>query len=101
MNIFIGNLSYDVSEEELRGLFTTYGNVTNVALTGDSSPRISATQRDSQYTSRESRAYAYVEMPNETEALAAILGVQGMHMGGRPVTVVQAMPLEKKKTKSR
>ncbi len=101
MNIFVGNLSPEVSEDELRGFFTAYGHVSNVALTGDSYPTISATQRKSQYTNRASQAYAYIEMPDDTEALAAILGVHGTQMGGRPVTVVQAMPLEKKKPKSR
>ncbi len=101
MNIFVGNLSPKVSEDEVRGFFTAYGHVSNVALTGDSYSTIGATQRKSQYTNRESRGYAYVEMPHDTEALAAILGMHGKQIGGLAVTVLQAMPLEKKTAKSR
>ena len=42
MNIFVGNLSHEVSEDDLRGFFTAYGYAANVALVGDSYPPSSA-----------------------------------------------------------
>ncbi len=101
MNIFVGNLSHEVSEDDLRGFFTAYGRVSNVALTSDSYSTFRSSRRKNQYSNRESRGYAYVEMPDETEARAAILGVRGTQMGGLAVTVVQAMPMDKKKPKNK
>ncbi|MBI2871892.1 MAG: RNA-binding protein [Chloroflexi bacterium] len=100
MNIFVGNLSHKVSEDDLRGFFTAYGCVSNVALTGDPSPAFNA-PRKSHYSDRAPRGYAYVEMPDEKEALAAILGIQGKPIGGLAVTVIQALPMEKKKHQNR
>ena len=101
MNIFVGNLSNEVSEDELRGFFTAYGRVSNVALTSDSYQTFASPRRKSQYSNRESLGYAYVEMPDETEALAAILGVHGTRVGGLAITVIQAMPMEKKKPQNK
>ncbi len=101
MNIFVGNLSPEVSEDDVRGLFTAYGHVAKVALIGDSYPPSSTPQRKSQYTNRESRGHAYVEMPDATEALAAILGINGTQIRGLAVTVIQAMPMEKKLSRSK
>lgn len=101
MNIFVGNLSPKVSEDDVKGLFTAYGQVATVSLIGDSYSQSSVTQRKSQYTNRESRGHAYVEMPHDTEALAAILGIHGKQIGGLAVTVLQAMPMEKKVPKNR
>ena len=101
MNIFVGNLSHEVSQEDLTGFFTAYGRVSNVTMTGDSYPTFHLPRRSSQYSNRQSRGYAYVEMPDETEALAAILGVHGTEIAGLAVTVVQAMPMEKKKPQNR
>ncbi len=100
MNIFVRNLSNEVSEDDLKSLFTVYGDVAAVALTGDSYPQSSAPRRKSQYTDRESRGYAYVEMPHDTEALAAILGIHGTQVGGLAITVLQAMPMGKKISKN-
>lgn len=97
MNIFVGNLSHKVSEDDLKSCFTAYGCVSSVVMTSDSCLNFSAPRRNSQYTRREAQGYAYVEMPDKTEALAAILGVQGTQMGGRVVTVVEAKPMEKKR----
>lgn len=101
MNIFVGNLSPEVSEDDLRGFFAAYGHVATVALIGDSYSQSSAPRRKSQYTNRVSRRHAYVEMPDATEALAAILGIHGTHIGGLAVTVIQAMPMEKKTSRNR
>jgi len=100
MNIFVRNLSSHVSEDDLKSLFSAYGDVTAVALTCDSYPQTGAFGRKSQYTDREPRGYAYVEMPHDTEALAAILGIDGMQVWGLALTALQAMPLEKKTSKT-
>lgn len=101
MNIFVGNLSHEVSEDDLKSFFTAYGDVATVALIGDAYPSFSAPRRKSQYSDRESRGYAYVEMPHDAEALSAILGIHGKQIGGLAVTVLQAMPMEKKVSKNR
>ena len=100
MNIFVGNLSRQVSEEDLKSCFMAYGCVSSVVMTGDSCLNFSAPRRNSQYTRREAQGYAYIEMPDQTEALAAILGVQGTQIGGLVVTVVEAKPMEKKKPRA-
>jgi RNA recognition motif-containing protein len=99
MNIFVGNLSYEVSEDDLRGFFTAYGHVANVALISGSYLQSSAPRRKSQYSDRELRGHAYVEMPDAAEAQAAILGVQGAQIRGSAVTVIQALPMEKNTSK--
>ena len=99
MNIFVGNLSHEVSEDDLKGFFTAYGHVATVALVGNSSSPFSATRRESQYSHQESRRHAYVEMPLETEALAAIQGIHGIQIWGLAVAVLQALPMEKRKPK--
>lgn len=99
MNIFVGNLSREVSESDLKSFFAAYGQVASVALIGDPSPSVSTRVRKSQYSNRLSRAYAYVEMPDQKEAGVAISEADGKLIGGLPITVLQAMPIEKKKAK--
>ena len=101
MNIFVGNLSYKVSEDDLRGFFAAYGHVANVSLISDSYPQSGASRRNSQYSNRESQGHAYVEMPDAVEAQAAILGAHGMQIRGLAVTVIQALPMEKKKPQNK
>ncbi|MBF8267468.1 MAG: RNA-binding region [Dehalococcoidia bacterium] len=99
MNIFVGNLSHEVSEDDLKGFFTAYGHVDTVAMIGDFHPPFSTPRRKSQYSHQESRRHAYVDMPLETEALAAIQGIHGMQIWGLAVAVLQALPMERKKPK--
>jgi RNA recognition motif-containing protein len=77
--IYIGNCSYDVTEEQLRGLFATYGEVESVTVVMD---------RD---TGRP-RGFAFVEMPDASAARAAIKGVDGTDLGGRALKVNEARP---------
>ena len=77
MNIFIGNLAYTTTEEEVRQLFEPYGVVDSVNL----------------ITDRETgrlRGFGFVEMPDATEARAAIAGLNGTSVGGRPLNVTDA-----------
>jgi RNA recognition motif-containing protein len=76
-NIYVGNLNVAVTEDEVRGLFQAYGAVATVTLVKD---------RD---TSR-SRGFAFVEMPNDGEAEAAINALNGTPFGQQPLTVNEA-----------
>jgi len=76
MNIFVGNLPFTASEEEIRALFAEYGNVESVRL---------ITDRD---TGR-SRGFGFVEMEHEA-ANAAIQALNGTEMGGRALRVNEA-----------
>ena len=81
MNIYVGNLSYDVSDEELGEAFAVHGTVTSARVIRD------------RYTDR-SRGFGFVEMENDTEAEAAIAELNGKPIKGRPVNVNQARPRE-------
>jgi RNA recognition motif-containing protein len=84
MNIFVGNLTWTTTEEELAQLFHPYGEIARVQI---------ATDRD---TGR-SRGFGFVEMPNATEAQAAIDGLNGTSLGGRPLTVNEARQREERR----
>jgi len=81
MRIFVANISFATTEEELRELFESYGMVDRAQI---------MTDRD---TGR-SRGFGFVEMPDTTEAQAAIDGLHGTSLGGRPLTVNEARPRE-------
>ena len=83
MQIFVGNLAYTMTEEDVRQLFEGYGMVDTVRL---------ATDRD---TGRP-RGFGFVEMPDATEAQAAIDGLNGTSLAGRPLTVNEARPREER-----
>jgi RNA recognition motif-containing protein len=78
-NIYVGNCSFDVTEQQLRDLFSAYGAVDSVSV---------ITDRD---TGRP-RGFAFVEMSNHAEAQAAIKGVNGTEQGGRTLKVNEAKP---------
>ena len=79
MNIYVGNLSDGVTEEELRQAFETHGRVESVNIIKD---RFSG----------ESRGFGFVEMPAKAEAEAAIAGMNGQELSGRTLNVNQARP---------
>lgn len=81
MNIFIGNLSFSTTEEELHAEVAAFGEVTSVNIIMD---------RD---TGR-SRGFGFVEMANSDEAQAAIASLNGKQVGGRALTVNEARPRE-------
>jgi cold-inducible RNA-binding protein len=78
-NIFVGNLSFNTTEDELRSMFESYGRVDRVSL---------MTDRD---TGR-SRGFAFVEMVDEGEAEKAIAALNGSTVGGRSLNVNEARP---------
>jgi cold-inducible RNA-binding protein len=79
VNIFVGNLDYNVTEETIRALFERYGAVNSTRI---------MTDRD---TGR-SRGFAFVEMPNDNEAGQAITALNGRDMDGRALNVNEARP---------
>jgi len=81
MRIFVGNLAYTTTDAELRQVFEPYGAVGHVII---------YTERD---TGR-SRGFGFVEMPDATEAQAAIDGLNGTRLGGRTINVSEARQRE-------
>ena len=81
MNIYVGNLSYDSTEDEIRELFTPFGEVERASIVMDR-----ATGR--------SRGFGFVEMPDDSQAQQAIDELNGKDLGGRTLTVNQARPRE-------
>jgi len=79
MNIYVGNLSYQASEDDIRQAFAAFGEVTSVAIIKDKE------------TGR-SRGFAFVEMANSPEGTAAITGLNGKDLKGRALTVNEARP---------
>jgi RNA recognition motif-containing protein len=79
MKLYVGNLPYNTSEDDLRNLFSPYGNVDSVAV---------ITDRD---TGR-SKGFGFVEFGDDTEARNAITGLSGQEFGGRALTVNEARP---------
>ena len=78
-NIFVGNLDFNTSEDELRNLFGTYGQVDRVSI---------MTDRD---TGR-SRGFGFVEMANAEDGEKAIAALNGTQLGGRTLNVNEARP---------
>ena len=81
MRLFVGNFAFTTTKEELRQLFEAYGDVEQVRIITDPE------------TGR-SRGFGFVEMPDATEAQAAIDGLNGTSLGGRPLTVNEARERE-------
>ena len=79
MNIYIGNLSREVTEDELRKAFEAFGQVTSVNIIKD------------RY-SNESRGFGFVEMATKSEAQAAITGLNGTSLRDRTLSVSEARP---------
>jgi len=78
-NIFVGNLSFNTSEDELRQAFAAYGQVDRVSI---------LTDRD---TGR-SRGFGFVEMANNEDGEKAIAALNGTQIGGRTINVNEARP---------
>lgn len=79
MNIYVGNLPFETDDESLRSMFEKYGEVSSAKVIAD------------QYSGR-SRGFAFVEMPNDEQANAAIEEMNGNQVGGRTLKVSEARP---------
>lgn len=79
MNIYVGNLSYEATEEDLKEAFGAFGKVDTVKIIKDN------------YTGR-SKGFGFVEMPAKSEAQSAIEGLNGKDLKGRSLNVNEARP---------
>ncbi|GAB6040193.1 RNA recognition motif domain-containing protein [Endothiovibrio diazotrophicus] len=83
MNIYVGNLPYSVTDGDLREAFGAYGNVTSATVISDK-------------FSGQSKGFGFVEMSDNSEADAAIKGLNGADMKGRALKVNEAKPREQR-----
>lgn len=79
MNIYVGNLSFEVTDEDLRETFEAYGQIDSATVVKD------------KFSGR-SRGFGFVEMPSKDEASAAISGLDGKDLKGRALKVNEARP---------
>ena len=87
MDIYVGNLSYDITAEELREAFEQHGEVASAKIVTD------------RETGR-SKGFGFVEMPNEAEGEAAIAELNGAMLKGRTARVNQARPRDERPARS-
>ena len=79
MNLYVGNLNYRVKESDLREVMEEYGTVDSVRI---------ITDRET----RRSKGFAFIEMPDSSEASNAINALNGPEYAGRPMVVKEALP---------
>lgn len=79
MNIYVGNLPYSVTETDLKDRFSEFGDVASATLISDK-------------FSGQSKGFGFVEMPNDTEADAAIKALNETDLNGRNIKVNEARP---------
>jgi RNA recognition motif-containing protein len=85
MNLYIGNLSRDVTEDDLREAFQPFGKLESVSLIKDKFSGVS-------------KGFAFIEMPEKAEADAAIAGLHGKELKGRSMDVNEARPREDRRS---
>ena len=85
MNIYVGNLSLEMTEDELRKEFTEFGEVISVTI-----------MNDKYIGSGQPRGYGYVEMVSKSEGATAIANLEGKKLRNWVVNVVEALPLSNK-----
>ena len=83
MNIYVGNLAYSVTESDLKEAFSEFGEVTSVNLIKDK-------------FSGQSKGFGFIEMPSNSEADAAIKGMNDRDLKGRNIKVNPAKPREER-----
>jgi RNA recognition motif-containing protein len=88
VNIYVSNLAYSVTDDDLRQLFESYGAVDKVSI---------ITDRDT----GQSRGFGFVEMPDSHAAQSALQGLQAKTLAGRTLTVNEARPREPRRESSR
>ena len=87
MNIFVGNLAFGATDQDIRQLFEPYGTVDTINIITD------------RYTGH-SRGFGFVEMPDSRAAQSAMQGLQGKELDGRTLTVNEAKPREPRREPS-
>jgi RNA recognition motif-containing protein len=79
MNIYVGNISWNLKDQDLSNLFATYGEVTSAKIVND------------KFTNR-SKGFGFVEMANDEQAQAAIAALNGSEVDGRNIVVNESRP---------
>ena len=87
MNIYVGNLSYNINEDSLKAMFDGFGKVDNVKIIMD------------RFTGK-SKGFGFIEMPNNSEADQAIKALNGKFVEGKNIKVNQANPGGKRSKKT-
>jgi len=87
MNIYVGNVKYEMTGEQLQEMFSVYGEVSSARIISD------------RETGR-SKGFGFVEMPNDSEAKAAIDATNEKEIGGRTLKVNEARPREERPRRS-
>ena len=87
MNIYAGNLSWNLKDQDLQNLFAAHGEVTSAKIVND------------KFTGR-SKGFGFVEMGSDAEAQAAISAMNGQQYGGRGLVVNEARPMEPRPPRS-
>ncbi len=83
MNIYVGNLSYEITDDEVKDLFSPHGEIASVSIIKDKH-------------SGQSKGFGFVEMPNQAEAEEAIKALNESELKGRNIKVNQAKPKEER-----
>ncbi len=83
MNIYVGNLSYEITDDEVRDIFSPHGEISSVSIIKDKH-------------SGQSKGFGFVEMPNQAEAEEAIKTLNESDLKGRNIKVNQARPKEER-----
>ena len=86
MNIYVGNLSLDITEEELRREFIAFGEVISVVI-----------MNDKYIGSGQTRGYGFVQMASKSEGAAAVTSLKGKRLNSRVIDVIEALPLSDKR----
>lgn len=85
MNIYVGNLSLETTEDELRKEFAEFGQVISITI-----------MNDKYIGSGQPKGYGYVEMASKSEGATAIAHLEGKRLRDRVVSVIEALPLSDK-----
>jgi RNA recognition motif-containing protein len=83
MNIYVGNLSYEITDDEVKDIFSPHGEIASVSIIRDKH-------------SGQSKGFGFVEMPNQAEAEEAIKALNESELKGRNIKVNQARPKEER-----
>jgi RNA recognition motif-containing protein len=83
MNIFVGNLSFETTDDDLRTEFSAFGELSSVTVLKD------------KFTNK-SRGFGFVEMPNQEEAKKAVEALNGKSINGRTINAAEARPREER-----
>jgi RNA recognition motif-containing protein len=88
MNIYVGNLNWEMTDQDLLDLFAPHGEITSAKIVTD------------KFKGNRSKGFGFVEMPNDEEAKAAIAALHQTEIGGRSIIVNESQPREEGERKS-